>query len=219
MHQEPDQTQDFITYEPEIVKYLTEDQIKLVNEYDRIIKALKNKYLTVKEIHELYFNFDLKKYRYSLKTIYKHLDKLDKHGLVKIAGYRAVKGKRVSEKIYTRTAHLFYPMFITKPSKEEEEKHWHNANGIYHILSYLMKKQNIPSGQKEQFFDFYGHFQKIKFNILLEILESLTSNMEIAAFLSSISVDEVNDVNDIITILAYFIRFPEMLEQLKGIFI
>ncbi|MFX0092162.1 MAG: hypothetical protein ACFFBD_10410, partial [Candidatus Hodarchaeota archaeon] len=68
---------EFITFEPKAVKFLQKNEMNLVDEHHLIIKALRNKNMTVKEIHGLYYKSEKKAFEYNIKTIYRHLEKLD----------------------------------------------------------------------------------------------------------------------------------------------
>ncbi|NPD90739.1 MAG: helix-turn-helix transcriptional regulator, partial [Asgard group archaeon] len=92
---------DYIDYEPPVIKFLNGEQTKLAEEHLKIIKALRiNKHMTAKEIHDLYIDEETSKPTYTIKTIYRYLEKLEETDLVKISGHRMTEGKRLSEQLY-----------------------------------------------------------------------------------------------------------------------
>ncbi|MFW9981829.1 MAG: hypothetical protein ACFFE3_07930, partial [Candidatus Thorarchaeota archaeon] len=110
MAKKKDPPQDFITSGPMPVIMTNDEQMNLINENIEIIGALGTRqFMTVKQIHHLFLE-DPKGPVYSkgLKTIYRHLENLEKAGLVKIAGHRKYPGSRQTEKLYCRTGKVFF---------------------------------------------------------------------------------------------------------------
>jgi DNA-binding transcriptional ArsR family regulator len=66
-------------------------------------------------------------YSKSLKTVYRHLNILEKAGLVKIAGHRKYPGSRQTEKLCCRTATVFFQ------EREAEEKWWETEEGKQNV--------------------------------------------------------------------------------------
>ena len=64
--------------------------------------------MTTKEIHDLYIDDETKNHTYTIKTIYRYLEILEEIDLVKIGGHRITEGMRLAEKLYTRTANIFF---------------------------------------------------------------------------------------------------------------
>ncbi|NHJ87536.1 MAG: hypothetical protein FK734_18895, partial [Asgard group archaeon] len=79
-------TKDFIEKESEIIVNITPEQMKIANKYGIITSALREKPMTVKEIRDLYYDEENKKHQYSLKTIYRYIEKLEEASLVIVAG-------------------------------------------------------------------------------------------------------------------------------------
>jgi len=207
--------QDFVIYKPEVIKYVTDIEMSILSDHELIVTALKNRYLTVKEIHQLFFDKNLDKHTYTLKTVYKHLEKLEIHDLVTVAGHRKTPGSRVTEKLYSRTAHLFYPKYITETTEAEHLRFLNEVKGVRLLLSHLLAT-DLPASSK--FEEFYKSFKQEKFTALLEILNSLADQPEIADFLGSLEVEEVNIVNDLVTTLALFLRNPDNLDKFREFF-
>lgn len=100
--------EDYIAYTPQSFLMLDPQTYQIAKENGTIISALSEGNMSVKEIHDLYRTPDTKKHTKTLKTIYRYMDTLEKAGLVKIAGYRKCKNPRCTEKLYCRTARVFF---------------------------------------------------------------------------------------------------------------
>jgi len=99
--------EDYIVDKPERFKLMPESVFTHAKEHGIIMDALAKGNLTVKEIHDLYSLPD-GKHTKTLKTIYRYMDTLEQIGLVKLAGHRKTKGKRTLQKLYCRTAKVFF---------------------------------------------------------------------------------------------------------------
>lgn len=99
--------EDYIIDKPERFKLMPESVFSRAKEYGIIMDALARVNMTVKEVHDLYSLPD-GKHSKTLKTIYRYLDTLEQVGLVKLAGHRKTKGKRTLQKLYCRTAKVFF---------------------------------------------------------------------------------------------------------------
>ena len=107
MAKEKPKYKDFIEHKPVVVKFLDQDDTELDNKHIRIIKALREKNMTAKEIHDLYTDEDTKKHTYTIKTIYRYLEKLEEANLIIVAGHRLTKGNRIEcEFCHVRCAYL-----------------------------------------------------------------------------------------------------------------
>jgi Fe2+ or Zn2+ uptake regulation protein len=100
--------QEFIAFRPKRFLLTTPQQFEIGKEHSIILTALTEGNMSVKEIHDLYKLPDSKKHTLTLKTIYRYMDLLEEAGLVKVAGYRKYPNKRTTEKLYCRTARVFF---------------------------------------------------------------------------------------------------------------
>ena len=99
--------EDYIVDKPERFKLMPESVFTHAKEHGIIFDALAKGNMTVKEIHDLYSLPD-GKHSKTLKTVYRYMDSLEQIGLVKLAGHRKTKGKRTLQKLYCRTAKVFF---------------------------------------------------------------------------------------------------------------
>ena len=205
---------NYIDYEPTIIKFLSPEQTKLSEEHLTIIKALRiNKHMTAKEIHDLYIDEETNKHTYTIKTIYRYLEKLEEHDLVKISGHRLTEGKRLSEKLYTRTGDIFlkakkeeiYPD-IAKKRKEQLKK-------LYTILENIDTKPLID----------YNVFEKLMlkmFNLEQEynrdIVAKIPKSKLLTELYSNMDIDSVNYINDLASSLLVLIKDPDLIKKLQA---
>ena len=104
--------------------------------YSRIIEVMRERSMTIKEITEK-LNLYLKeegrkrglknekieqKFR-SEKSMYRYIKDLEKAGFVTLSGHRVVFGKTVTEKLYARTAEIFYMATRTSDWWKGEQGH------------------------------------------------------------------------------------------------
>ena len=134
---------DFITFQPEVVKFISMDTYKVIEKYYPIVKALRKRSMTVKEIHNLYTDSESQKHTLTIKTIYRYLEKLEDEEIVVVSGHRETKGSRQVEKLYSRTASIFFTEkgedYLQKKleyGKEVSEK-------IHKILGEILEKSDV----------------------------------------------------------------------------
>ncbi|MFX0094201.1 MAG: hypothetical protein ACFFBD_20855 [Candidatus Hodarchaeota archaeon] len=216
VHKKTLEYEDFIKYSPEIVKYVSQKEIELIKRYDKILKGLRNRNMTAKEIRNFYYDPDTKKYDYTIKTIYKHLENLENANLVKTSGYRNTKGHRTPEKLYSLTANIFYP----DPEEEESE---HVSKVIKHysdifntIMAGLLES---PKADENAFLNFFEKLHDFKTQSVLRILEKAKTDDSIARALTKIDSQILNKVTESISFLVFFIAHPKIMEELKSFFV
>ena len=113
--------EEYIAYKPQTFKLLNNDQFELAKEHARILQALGEKGdMSVKEIHDLYTTTK-GKHTKTLKTIYRYMEILEEADIVQVAGYRKYANRRTTEKLYTRTAKIFFN------KSNENKKEWLNT--------------------------------------------------------------------------------------------
>ncbi len=123
--------QNFIDYEPDVIKIVRDDEVYQVlfdPVYEPIFVILRDGPMTIDEITVRYNdyvelqgrekNLDpevIEKSKKSEMTIYRYVKDLEKDNiqLVAQAGRRIEKGKTTTKALYSRTAKLFYPVLKT----------------------------------------------------------------------------------------------------------
>lgn len=207
---------DYLDYEPSIINFLDGEQTKLAEKHIIIIKALRiNKNMTAKEIHDLYIDEETKMHRYTIKTIYRYLEKLEEADLVKISGHRIIEGKRLSEQLYTRTGNIFFKAKKEEvyPDVKEKKKGFHKK---LHIVLQEISDLHVIEFQDfdkllSQKSDFEQAFNK-------SVVEKISKNKVLTDLYSEMDIDEVNYINDLISLLLVIIKKPELIKKIQKIY-
>ncbi|HUU78014.1 MAG TPA: hypothetical protein VMX55_06675 [candidate division Zixibacteria bacterium] len=208
-------TCDYSTVKPEPIKFLTEDQTAIVGDYIIIINALREKNMTAKDIHNLYYDEDKKDHTYTIKTIYRYIEKLENAGLIKESGYRITKGTRLCEKMYSRTAKIFYGKFVESNEDwwdTEEGKNW--CKDISTVLGELLEKPDI---NHIAFYETFKSFAKKQYRIIYEVLEKTNKNEKLQEIYTRHSIEKINKMNYYVSILSVLFREPEFLKEFLAI--
>jgi hypothetical protein len=155
------ETVDVVHVEPKAIVFLTDPkQLDAIsnNDFYPIISFLRHRNATVKEIVEAYPSFsnnpDEKARNKSDKSIYRYLKELKEVNLVDVVGQRVTKGQTATEKIWGRTAKIFY--LSPEVNRNEED--------IEAIKDYCSK--NCPACEDEGL-----HMLALKGLSLTELLE------------------------------------------------
>ncbi|MHA2272603.1 MAG: hypothetical protein ACXACI_12125 [Candidatus Hodarchaeales archaeon] len=205
---------DFITFKPETVKFLNKRQLEVSMSHIPLLKALRNKYMTAKEIHNLYKDPETGKHSCTLKTVYRYLEKLEKEGLITVAGHRIMEGSQIAGKIYSRTANLFFPQQDDEHSKWwETERGQEFAQKMNTIMSESLQRAEADTGK---FYDFFKQYIETGAHIMGELLEKTKDSEKLAAvFIESETLEPLTIYTSTLLI---FMHQPELLEELRKIF-
>lgn len=205
------ETEDYFSYKPKALKFLTKEEMRVVGDYYIIMQALRKKCMTAKDIHNLYYDKEKEEFGYTIKTIYRYIEKLEKVGLIKESGYRITKGTRISEKLYCRAANLFYE------EVEEGEKSWYEGSdgkefvkslGI--LVSELLKN---PDFDHKAFYELFKDFAIEKDGVVLEVIGKASENPEIAELYTKLDIEKVNKLNIYLSFMITFMKNPDYLEK------
>jgi Fe2+ or Zn2+ uptake regulation protein len=207
---------DYIDFTPKVIKRINSQQYELVEKYMPIIRALREKPMTVKEIHDLYYNEKKGKHKYTIKTIYRYLDELEEEKLVTVAGHRVTEGSRVYEKLYTRTARIFFKEIDEAYKKHKENYYQHLISQLHTVFSILYDK---PASSSEKLEEILLPFFKGSHAKGEELMNEIENNPKLAEFYSELSIDDINSLNLHAGLLMAFIEQPEILEQLRSHFL
>ncbi|MFX1514398.1 MAG: hypothetical protein ACFFCQ_17630 [Promethearchaeota archaeon] len=205
--------QDFINFQPVVIKYLSEYQINLIMEHSIILNALKKKPLTVKEIHDLFYNNDEQKHSYSIKTIYRHLKKLEREELVMISGHRVTEGSRIPEKIFSRTARIFCPRMT-----EEELNIWLEvaAKEFGQNLSFLISEIfQLIDPEIDRLNKSLQELSDMHYRTIKEFYEETKQNERLADFYAKINHKDIQNLTNDAALLTTLLRHPEIFDLLK----
>ena len=215
MAKEKQKYKDFIEHEPEVVRFLNPKDTELANKHIRIIKALREKHMTVKEIHDLYFDEDTNKHTYTIKTIYRYLEILEEANLVIISGHRLTKGNRLPEKLYARTANIFFKSQEEKTSPEAIKKRDDMIRKIYEILSEVDDTSMIDY---QEFEEIIIKKLDLELKYIREVIEKVPDNKKLSEIFSGSDIGSVNYLNEFSADLLLIIKHPELMEKIQKIY-
>ena len=184
---------DFIDFEPEILKYLTDEQHFTSLKYKPIIAALRYKPMTPKEIHELYYNEDSKEYSCSIKSIYRYLEKLEEVDLVRVGGYRITEGKRVSENLYMRTAVIFSKTNINPNHPAAVKKRNVTKENLRVILEEISKAE---IKDYEKFKEIIDNWLLYELQYSREIMKEVPASEKLKEKFGKLDMEFINYLND-----------------------
>ncbi|MHA1556934.1 MAG: hypothetical protein ACTSPM_08390 [Candidatus Heimdallarchaeota archaeon] len=213
---EKPKNKDFIEYESEMVIFLDEEQTKLAGKYYEIFKALREKKnMTAKEMHELYIDEETKKHTYTIKTIYRYLDKLEEVGLIQVAGHRITKGQRLTEKLYARTANIFFKAEKDKVHPEAIKYRKERMKDVYTFLEQVEGKLAI---EYKDFEDLMLTKMDLEFQINKSLTSKIPKKKKLAKLFSSVDIDAVNYINDTAAMILVMVKHPELIKKIQKIF-
>lgn len=205
----------YITFKPQNVKFVSKEELDLIKEHYLIISALRNTVMSVKDIHNLFVDQKTGDYTYTLKTIYRHLEKLEGAGIVTAAGYREKKGTRSCEKVYCRTAKIFYPEI-----EEEDLEWWELENGeqyaqIFRVTLAELLQTSEPD--KQSFNRLFKQLSMLQTKTKKDLFEKAGNNADLADSLSQIDINKLNSIADLASILKVLLQDPDMLNQIQSL--
>lgn len=207
---------DYISFKPKVVKFLEADESKILYERYEIIGALRNKYMTAKEIHNLFFEKEANKHRFTIKTIYRHLEKMEKTGLVAVAGHRMTEGSRIAEKLYARTASIFFQ------KQDDDYKWWEKEKGkmISEKLNILVTEYfSKQPAESKAVFELFKAVAGEENRIVMDLLDKAKDSEKLSDLYSKTSLDKINYINLYAAIFILLLEKPEIFKQLEDTFI
>jgi DNA-binding PadR family transcriptional regulator len=207
---------DFISFKPEIVKFIGIKEKKLVDNHKRIIFALKNKNMTVNEIYGLYREpTSGKKAIKTKKTVYRYLDKLEKAGLLVVAGHRKKEGSHFVEKIYARTAKVYFAMADDVPKWWDTEYGKKFAENVTIIVSELL---HLSEYDKSAFYSFFTELYDKRKQAEDELFKITEINAHLSDLFSNIDLDEIRHITYFASLITVLVRYPELYNKLQELF-
>jgi hypothetical protein len=208
--------EDFLSTNPDTIMFIEPDQNTTLKEHIEILGALIGKNLTVKQIHQLYLEDpDGPSYSKTLKTVYRHLDSLESAGLIKVAGYRKYKGSRQTEKLYCRSAIVYFP------AEPPGVNWWETEEGKEHIdrtISAAIEFFQFPESKKAQLAKaLVGYYDA--WNIIVRrIFEETEKNDGLANIFRDSELGEIKEITRTIGLLGVISEYPEVFEKLRSWF-
>ncbi|MHA2098494.1 MAG: hypothetical protein ACW99A_07390 [Candidatus Kariarchaeaceae archaeon] len=182
--------QDMVTYKPAIILDINPEQRYLINQYYQIIEGLRKGNLTVKEIHQLYWEPRENKPTKTLKTIYRYLDILEESGVVAVAGQRMTIGSRITEKVYCLTAEYFHDSELELNFWDKEESEGF-AKKVGILLSEVLDNEHFKEDESSKVIQDLLQLQSnLEYFNILEIIEKIRNSPDLRKSLESSNFDE-----------------------------
>ncbi|MFQ5979706.1 MAG: hypothetical protein ACE5OZ_16375 [Candidatus Heimdallarchaeota archaeon] len=211
----PKETQDFIDFEPERIKLISKETMALAREYLVLIRALADGSKTVKELHGLYKDPNTEIPAITIKTVYRYLEKLEKAELVTVAGHRATQGSRIPEKLYSRTARIFFQQL---DDAEWESSSRESAEAFSAKLATLLKEYFQQTATNISAFDsVFEQFFGLRSKTASSLLKKTEESDGLAELYVTTDFDKISTLNEYGLMFITFLQHPEILEQLKDL--
>jgi DNA-binding transcriptional ArsR family regulator len=205
----------YITYKPQNLKFVSKEELDLIKEHYLIISALRNTVMSVKDIHNLFRDQETGDYSYTLKTIYRHLEKLEAAGIVTAAGYREKKGTRSCEKVYCRTAKAFCPEIGEGDIEWRELENVEKYAQIFKII--LAELLHTSEPDEKLFTELFKQLNVLQTKTKKELFKKVKNNAVLADSLSQIDINNLNSIADLASILKVLLQEPYLLNQLRNL--
>jgi DNA-binding transcriptional ArsR family regulator len=209
----PEDYEDFITARPEPILFLNEEQQAVAKEHGEIIKAMIGKNLTAKEVHALYFNPSKEAYDKTIKTVYRHLEVLEKAGLVIECGHRKPHGSRLTEKLFCRSANIFV-LGEGKP----KDKWWKKEKGqkIIQRLSVLIPELfEVELKDFATFENLVEQYLEQHDSITMELWRKAPDNESISEIFREADLWEIKYLSGLVSTIGVMLRNTELCDDFK----
>jgi len=197
--EEVQEYEEFIAYTPKRFQMIDGDIYQMAKEYGTIISALNEGNKSVKEIHDLYKIPGTKKHTKTLKTIYRYMDILEKADLVKVAGYRKYTKKRATEKLYCRTARVFFNR------DNQQKEYWYTSEegqefvkSVTHVIWSINDKPDDPPPELNKLITEYMMEGQEQAN---KIIEKITSDEKLASILDKHKLSHIQTLLDVSSLI------------------
>jgi hypothetical protein len=206
--------EDYIVNTPERFKLLPQKAFDMASEYGTIIAALSEGAMTVKEIHGLFKNEE-GKHSKTLKTVYRHLETLEKEGLVMLAGHRKYEGKRTVEKLYTRTAKVFFQQDPTHKEAWLSTEQGKRYMEMYTELTWKLKgKEGPPPEELREAVTTYFRSLQIHVN---EIIDKAMTDEDFSDAMDKYNLKEIKSALSMVSQIQTTIKSHETIDEIKKI--
>ncbi|MFX1511741.1 MAG: hypothetical protein ACFFCQ_04080 [Promethearchaeota archaeon] len=204
--------QDVISKKPIPIKNISPDRdnetFRLLTDpnYFPIIKALRKRPMTMKELEEEYNKIAEEKK--SNKTLYRYLNTLKKAELVIPVGQRVVIGKTATETLYGRSAKVFL-------LHEDYEGWWWSQEGeqlalkINLLVSKVLNTEEAPLECLQKFLTQLTTKNRV-------ILDELVEKEETAQLFLAEDLDEIVSIAKTVGRLSVLLKEPDMIKHLHA---
>jgi DNA-binding transcriptional ArsR family regulator len=212
MSKESPPYEDFISDPTDVMKFLGKDQMRLMEEYMDIMRMVSQKPMTVKEIHAHTWDPKTKKHSKTIKTVYRHLDILEEAGLVKVTGHRKPTNSRLTEKLYARSAKVFF-----LEEKDREEYWWETKEGEAELdlqTSIVLEYFDVPKQNAPKFKTLLKEYHEGWNAIVMDLFNKTQSSEIISDIFGKAGISQIKSYAGFVGTLGVFSKNPELLDKL-----
>lgn len=207
--------QDRFVTEAETLKVLTWEQWEVLQKYRKITSALNEYPMTVKEISNLYP--ELK----SLKSIYRYVERLEENGIIQVVGYRDTSKARNPERLYGRTAKLFF--VESRENASDAAKDWEKHKGMPFVekvaaIVGASVNKDVDRQELEKLHDALQEYIYVEHKELVTLLSSINEKESLIATYRDIPLDMVNTVNEYALLIITYLKHQHFFDTFKTIF-
>jgi DNA-binding transcriptional ArsR family regulator len=204
--------EDFISSPPDTMKFLSKEQMQLMEEYTEIIRNISGRNKTVKEIHAIFWSPEKKEYSKTIKTVYRHLDALENAGLVKVVGHRKPKDSRLTEKLYSRAAKVFF-----LEEKDRGPRWWETKEGeeqISEIVRVVLEYFDVGEEKADIFEQLLKQYYDGWDSTVMDVFAKTQENEVISDIFGRADINQIKSIAGFIGTLGAFSKNPSLLESM-----
>ena len=217
--QEKPPSDDFISEKPKIIQKFSSEIRPLLKEHTTIVKGLgKHKFLTIKEIRNLYWNEKENKHTKSMKTIYRYMDILENANLVKVAGHRKPKDGRMTEKIYCRTSTIYFLKDDGDNNSGDEIPYWKSEEfqkRIQFLAKIFVQNNDIDPNREKEVFNIIEKFTEMQALNITTILGRIEANPTLVDGYDEFSLMDFKRMLSDLSMFEIIFQQPEFIKQIQ----
>jgi len=219
--QEKPPSDDFISEKPKIIQKFSSSIRPLLREHTIIVKGLgKHKFLSVKEIRNLYWNEKEKKHTKSMKTIYRHMEILENANLVKVAGHRKPKDGRMTEKIYCRTATIYFLKDEEDNNADDEIPYWKSEDfqkRIKFLAKILIQTNDIDQKREIEVCTLIEKYTEMQAMNFTTIFGKIEANPTLVEGYEEFSLMDFKQMLSDLSMYEIILQYPEFIKQIQDL--
>ncbi|MHA1933676.1 MAG: hypothetical protein ACW97A_00220 [Candidatus Thorarchaeota archaeon] len=204
--------EDFISSEPDLIQIISATQMSLMDEYSSIMRTLVEGPKTVKEIHSLYWDHGEKKHNKTIKTVYRHLDTLEEAGLVKVAGHRKPSDSRMTEKLYSRAAMVFF-----LEEKDRGPSWWETDSGkeqLERVGNLIFSFFGVSDSNSSEFQELMKQYHDSWDQTVRKLFEETSRNKALADVFGKAEIYNIKSMANMVGMLGAFRDKPGLLDRM-----
>lgn len=208
--------QDFITEGTKPVMLVDKNKMAIFDKHSKIMKALIGQCKTVKELHdELFFDQKSGEHSKTTKTVYRYMDELQEQGLVIVAGHRKPEKSRLTEKLYARSAYIYF-----QTDKENIEDYWETEKGCEIIKNYSNTISSLISIESDtkKINEIVKKIFQIQTNVINEILQEAGSNDQLSKNMMQMGMNDLKPFLSLITTFRVIREEPELITLIQNLY-